>query len=385
MLSEVEQQLIEAHLGDDPVQVALRTGNRLVAQQVGVLAKARLKLPTFYEARCFILPISYQQSTSEVVASSRRFSRGRLALDLTCGLGADCYYLSRSFDRVITCEIDPHRAEIARYNFSKLGAENIEVRCCSAEELLDSLQRERVDMIFCDPARRDQGGGKRHALEDCSPNILEILPLMRRISRRISIKLSPLFDVDELFRLFGEQIMVEVVSLRNECKEVVLHLGDDLSLGHIAHTIIGGDGLPRRLMFDRSLPSDPSLLCAVEQCQWLYQADVALIKSRSTDRYMRDYYPDQRYLNCGFVLSPQELVGFVGSQHRISSIEDYKPKVLRKVLKSCGISSATIHLKGFPYPLEQIKKQLAVNEGAECNLFCFKDNQGNPKVAISRS
>ncbi len=391
MLSEQDQALVEQNLQCTPSQVALRTGNRLVAQCVDTLQRARIKLPSYYDARCFILPISYQQSSSEVVAASREWGSGEMALDLTCGLGVDSLYISKHYTRVVSSEIDPERAQIARYNFERLAIDNIQVKECSAQELLHSFEHSKnsgefskVDLIFCDPARRDDKGAKRHALEDCSPNIVELMPQMLELSRRVMVKLSPLFDVAELFNIFGDQAMVEVISHRGECKEVVLHLGEDVSPGCVLHTIIDGGGESRRVMIDYFADLVPAESCDLMQCSWLYVADVALVKSRSIARYMHKEFSNTPYINAGaYVLSFCELDGFAGQGYPLQSVWEYKPKLLKKQLKELGVITATIRLSAFPYSLGQVFKQLGLKEGSGADLFCFREpSSGRLLVAL---
>ncbi len=377
MLSEQDQALVEQNLQCTPSQVALRTGNRLVAQCVDTLQRARTKLPSYYDARCFILPISYEQSSSEVVAASRYWGSGEMALDLTCGLGVDSLYISKYFSRVVSSEIDPERAAIARYNFERLSIDNIQVRECSAQDLLSSGEFTKVDLIFCDPARRDDKGAKRHALEDCSPNIVELMPQMLKLSRRVMVKLSPLFDVAELFNIFGGQAMVEVISHRGECKEVVLHLGEEVRSGCVLHTIIDGEGESRRVMIDYFAdlaPAGSVGSCDLTQCSWLYVADVALVKSRSIARYMYKDFSNTPYINAGaYVLSEGELDGFAGQGYPLQNVWEYKPKHLKKQFKDLGLTTATIRLSAFPYPQSQVFKQLALKEGSGADLFCFRE------------
>ena len=129
---------VAANIGRDPLKVALDKRlphAQLVATQVKYLQRARTKLPSYYDAQCIIPPLAFEQSSGEKAAAQRRFS-GAHAIDLTCGLGVDAFYLSKHFDKVTTVEADPILAEVARINFGLLGAANITVVNSTAEEFL---------------------------------------------------------------------------------------------------------------------------------------------------------------------------------------------------------------------------------------------------------
>ena len=223
LLTDEVQRAIAVSRGRDPLDVALdRTmpHARLVATQVKYLARAASKLPSYAAAQCILPPLAFEQASSEACAAHKRID-GDTALDLTCGLGVDALFLSRRFRRVVTLERSETLARIAAENFRRLQAANIEVVHTSAEEY---LQRPGLhfDWIFADPDRRSADGRKLVRLEACSPDVTALMPLIARASGRLCIKNSPLFDVDEALRLFPDS-RVEVVSLGDECKEVLVY------------------------------------------------------------------------------------------------------------------------------------------------------------------
>lgn len=154
---------------------------RLIATQVKYLQRARTKLPSYYEARCIIPPLAFEQASSEACAA-RKSCKGESVLDLTCGLGVDALYLSKHFAQVITLERDEVLADIARENFQRLGADNIQVIRSSAEEFL-ATTLQRFDWIYADPDRRNAQGRKLVRLEDCSPNVIALQPEIQRVAK----------------------------------------------------------------------------------------------------------------------------------------------------------------------------------------------------------
>ena len=239
---DVREQ-IAVHLNDDPTKVALslRENGPLVATQIKYLQRARTKLPSYYAAQCILPPLSFEQASSEESASLKHYA-GHTCLDLTCGLGVDTLHFSNHFDQVVTVEQSPELCEIARINFERLQTRNIRIQSATAEQFVaDLISGQKsigpIDLIYIDPARRDSQGKKVWLLEDCSPDVKRLLPSLLQLSPLVVIKASPLFDIDEAFRLFGEECSVEIISVHGECKEVLMEIHrpkDNKPIHHIA-------------------------------------------------------------------------------------------------------------------------------------------------------
>lgn len=222
LLSEEFRAEVERNIGRSAESIALdrRVPHaRLVATQVKYLQRAEKKLPTYYSSRAILPSLAFEQSSSEECAAHKPFS-GKLAVDLTCGLGVDTLYLSKRFERVVAIEHNPTLAAITRYNLALMGAENVEVIAGESEEFLATLTH--ADLIYADPDRRSAEGKKMVCLEDCSPNMVALLPSLKEKSDALVVKLSPMFDIKEALVAFGREASVEVVSLAGEVKEVVV-------------------------------------------------------------------------------------------------------------------------------------------------------------------
>ncbi len=334
------QALVEKHLADDPVQLALqlkgdREQARLICQQIKYLQRARSKLPSFYAARCIVPPLSYEQCSSEAAAALKTYA-GALCIDLTCGLGVDAVHFSRSFGRVVAVERDPALAQVARHNFERLGAGNIAVENTSAEDFLAAYDGPEADLIYLDPARR-RAGERVFKIEDCDPNVLKMREMLLRKAKRVLVKLSPLFDIEEARRLFAPNVSkVEIVSIGGEVKEVLVELERAPERTQMLVTL--GDG--RRF---EALPDVPA------GAEYLLAPDAAFYKARMAKP--------------GFVFASEAPPGYPGRVYRVLEAIDFQPKKLKKRLKEAGIKRINILRKHFPHPTEAIKRMLGVAEG----------------------
>ena len=152
---------------------------------------------------------------------------GMTVLDLTGGLGVDSWAFSQVAERVEYYERDAELAAAAGRNFAKLGVGNIEVHC---ETVTPDTELPEADLIYADPARRDAAGRKVFLLEDCTPDILTLLPMLLRKAPAVLLKLSPMADLTMLTGRLGPTLReIHVVELDGEVKELLCLLSGPLS------------------------------------------------------------------------------------------------------------------------------------------------------------
>ena len=359
--TEELRQAVAAARGRNPLDVALdRTvpHARLVATQVKYLARAERKLPTYAAAQCILPPRAFEQASSEATAAHKAIE-GDTVLDLTCGLGVDSLYLSRRFRRVVALERDPLLARITSENFSRMGAANIEVVNTSAEEYLRQ-EGLHFDWIYADPDRRSAEGRRMVLLEACSPDILTLKPLLDRVSERLCLKNSPLFDVDEALRLFPDS-RVEVLSLGDECKEMLIYADGTGPLVTATALGIGSFAAAPGAVPPEAPAFDPA------RARWLVIPDVALRKARLTRLHLAgkaDCWSDN-----GFGFAAAEPHGVIGRVLPIESIEPYDPKRLKRTLKGRGIE---ILKRDFPLPPDELMRRLGAHPGADVRMAFTK-------------
>ena len=330
--TEEVRRAIDENIERDPAKIALSKGvphAALVATQVKYLQRARRKLPALYEARCIIPPRAFEQCSSQESAERKPLTGGAV-LDMTCGLGIDTMALAKRFERVVSIERNEALAEVVRYNMSLLGITNVEVVTASSEEYV-STTTEHFDWIFVDPDRRSAEGKKMVCMEDCSPNVVELMPRLREISEHVAIKLSPMFDCAEAFRLCSPA-EVEVVSISGECKEVNIYTNADRDMLRIA---VIGDG--EWMFSSEAMVAEPSTEAFTPaEYRYLLVPDVALQKARVAIAALKSFA--SIWSNNGYAfareLPDEELPARV---FEIKSIEPYRPKELKRRWKGEGV------------------------------------------------
>ena len=356
LLQPEVRQAIEENIDRDPLQVALDRGivhAREVASQVKYLQRARTKLPRLYEARAIIPQRAFEQSSSEECAAAKRM-RGSRLLDLTCGLGMDAVAMAEHFERVVAVERDEVLADVVRENLHRMGVENVEVVTASAEEYVSSCE-EHFDWVYADPDRRTAEGKRVVRLEDCSPDMVALYPALGRITERVAIKNSPLFDVEEAFRLFGDRT-VEVLSLAGECKEVNIYI--DGQGARLAAEAVGRERVEyaREEVVDSPCEGE----FEAEEYRYLIVPDVALQKARLVQHALRG--KADVWSNNSFGFAREKVEGILGRVEEIERIEKFDPKALKRELRGVGVD---ILVREFPMSVDQVRQRTGMRSGAQ--------------------
>ena len=172
--------------------------------------------------------LSLEQCSSSATALYKANLAGQAAaadvplgtvLDLTGGLGVDSWAFAQVAERVVYFERSEELAAAAGRNFQRLGAGNIDVRC---ETVTPQTELPEADLIYADPARRDAAGRKVFLLEDCTPDILTLLPMLLRKAPAVLVKLSPMADLAMLAERLGPALReIHVVECDGEVKELL--------------------------------------------------------------------------------------------------------------------------------------------------------------------
>ena len=352
---------VKANIERKPTDIALdrRVPHAsVVATQVKNLQKCRAKLPSYFAVQAIVPTLAYEQSSSEECALRKQLE-GESVLDLTCGLGVDAYALSKRFKRVLTIERNEMVAEVARENFRRLGADNIEVICSSAEEYLADCT-EHFDWCFSDPDRRGSKGEKLVRLEDCSPDVVALMPTLQKIAERICIKCSPLFDVDEAFRLFGD-CSVETVSLGGEAKEVNIYI--DGSASKLSAVAIGAGEFSCSVE-ERNQAKWSAQPADLSQYRYITLPDVALQHSRMVAVAFEGKC--DVWSNNGVALSTEKPEGVLGRLFEVEAIYEID-SAFKKMMRG---RKAEIYRRDFPMANAEICKRYRCSEGGS-EKWCF--------------
>ena len=429
-MNQATQDFIRQHQDDDVRQLAF-LGSKypevdmpFALDQIRGRKMARVKLPRWASLEGIIYPphISMEQCSSESTALYKAELAARLLglpvsssfseeigfVDLTGGFGVDFSYIAARLGvKSMYVERQAHLCEAAKENFGRLGLKNAIVKNGDGIEVLHSLLPKKDDaasaddslgitydqplsllktklglkIIFIDPARRDDAGNKVVSLKDCTPDVTVLQEEMLSKADYVIIKLSPMLDWHRAISELSHVREVHIISVNNECKELLLVLSArnmgvmeassaDGEVKHAGNLRIYCVNDAQSFVCDElDMESSPVRIAppVLEEMQYLYEPNASLMKAGCfgvlSDRY------DARMLskNSHLFVSQAPIEAFPGRSFRIIAISSFNKKELKRHLS--GITKANIATRNFPLSVAELRKRLKLKDGGETYIF----------------
>lgn len=370
------QKFIDDHLNDQPADLMLKAGQfpdwpmKAIVEQIIAKGKAKPKLPEWFSKENIIYPsvLSMEQCSSETTARFKAsLVSGNSMVDLTGGFGVDTYYLSKQFANAIHVEMNTNLHQLVSHNFSVLGAK-ISAVLGSAEEYLSSM--EPVDLVYIDPARRDENARKVVFLEDYSPNVIEMLPELKAKAKQILIKVSPMLDIKKAIIDIGSVSEVHVVAFKNEVKELLFLIGDKSSDSPIIKAFNLGEHEAFEFNFKKE---EAALPVYSEALSFLYEPNAAILKAGAFKSAASDFGLKKLHVNSHLYTSRTLVQGFPGRTFKVLDELSMNKKKLRKQFQS---GQANITVRNYPMSVKEIRTKTGLKDGGDQFIFATTDLSG---------
>lgn len=388
-MNENTRNFIEKHQNDDVHALSLLSEKYpdvdmpLAIRQITGKQKTKHKIPTYFECDNLLYPVklSLEQSSSEITAihKSARIE-GKTLIDMTGGFGVDSFFFSSKFDKVIYVERQKELCELARHNFDVLNRKNIKVINDSAEKILE--ETDKVDWIFLDPARRTETGKKKSVLlSDCEPNVAELAEELLAKSDNVMIKLSPMIDIVSLTKELPNISEVQVVSVENECKEVIVILRNQTeSKIQIKTTNYPNTKSVENFDFFLNDELNSKVSFTNYPQTYLYEPNASIMKSGAFKSISEYFKIDKLHINSHLYTSEQLLTNFPGRVFKVEKTYDFSKSSLKEFHSE--IQKANLSIRNFPMTVNDLRKKLKLAEGGDIFVFATTLNDGK-KVLIS--
>lgn len=319
------------------------------------------------------------------------FSEETGFVDLTGGFGVDFSYIaSRLGVKSMYVERQAHLCEVAKENFGRLGLKNAIVKNGDGIEVLHSFASKKeaaasdslgitedqsqsllktnlvLKLIFIDPARRDDAGNKVVSLKDCTPDVTLLQEEMLSKADYVIIKLSPMLDWHRAVSELNCVQEVHVISVNNECKELLLVLSAR-NMGNLRIYCVNDAQsfvCEESDMEASSVKIAPSTL---EEMQYLYEPNASLMKAGCFGVLSERYDARMLSKNSHLFVSQAPIEAFPGRSFRIIAISSFNKKELKRHLS--GITKANIATRNFPLSVAELRKRLKLKDGGETYIF----------------
>lgn len=351
---------------------------REVLHAIACRKKIKSKLPSWFEHCDIVYPesIALEQASSEQTAAYKaQLLSGQRLLDLTGGFGVDDYYFSKKFDEVFYVEQQEKLAQLVAMNFTTLGRRNIQ---CFTKEATVFLQEDsgNYDVIYLDPARRNTAGKKTFLFENCTPNILTITSTLWQKTSCILLKASPLFDIQQASSLLQGLKEVHVVSIQNECKEILFLMEKGYHGDYVVHAI---DLTSPEQAFHCSYLQEKQFLIEYDKPnRYIFEPNAAIMKTGTFKTIANKFVLKKIHPNTHLFTSEFPVPNFPGRCFELIQIIKPQPKYLKSILPEM---KANLILRNFPGSAVDLKKKLGIKDGGDSYLLACT-NSDNSKILL---
>ena len=434
-MNQATQDFIRQHQDDDVRQLAF-LGSKypevdmpFALDQIRGRKMARIKLPRWASLEGIIYPphISMEQCSSESTALYKAELAARLLglpasssgtemkaeneiefVDLTGGFGVDFSYIAARLGvKSMYVERQAHLCEAAKENFGRLGLKNAIVKNGDGIEVLHSFHPKKKDaasdddslgitydqprsllktnlglkIIFIDPARRDDAGNKVVSLKDCTPDVTVLQEEMFLKSDYVIIKLSPMLDWHRAISELSHVREVHIISVNNECKELLLVLSAR-NMGEMEASSADGEVKHAGNLRIYCINDAQSFVCdeldmessqvkiapsTLEEMLYLYEPNASLMKAGCFGVLSGRYDARMLSKNSHLFVSREPIAAFPGRSFRIIAVSSFNKKELKRHLS--GITKANIATRNFPLSVAELRKRLKLKDGGETYIF----------------
>lgn len=404
-LNDTFRAFLREHASDDLSRLLLSASRYpgidvpLAVEQIAARRQIRDKLPAWYRNDALYFParMAAEQCSSEATALYKAclIAPGETLCDLTGGLGIDTYYFSQRAASVVYIERFAAYAEAARHNFAQLGADNIRVMEGDSTALFDTL--EKVDTFYIDPARRGEGNRRVFALSDCQPDLTLLLPRLLEKAPRVVAKLSPMADLKLTLDLLPGTVAVHILSVRNECKELIFVIekdawnaaqekdaGQDSASAPVFSPLITcvnftASGKKETYSFTLAEETNAPTLLACAVGSYVYEPNASILKAGAFKSIAARMQLNKLHVSSHLYTSDSRIADFPGRIFQVEEIIPFHGKTLKNITRA--LLQANLTVRNFPLSAAELRKRLKLKEGGDTYLLATT-LAGGEKVLI---
>lgn len=389
MPSEDFWRFVQEHQGDDVLRLRLKYAGGhneeidLAIDQIEARKKVGRKLPLFLQHERLLFPsaLSAEQCSSEDTADyKRQLVAGRFhsICDLTGGLGIDAYYMATVANRLTYIERFEQYCDVARYNFETLEQKNIDVINADCREYL-AKPHSTHELYFIDPARRGTGNKRVFHLCDCEPSVADILPQVWAEGASLLLKASPMLDVKQAIDELGQVCEVHVLSVKNECKELLLLLSPKATVAPRIYCVNKtAEGVWQSYSFfleeEAQLPSSPAALLQ----KYLYEPNSAIMKAGAFKSVAHSFDVDKLAVSSHLYTSDRLVADFPGRIFEILEAMPFSKSSLKEAIGK--YPQANVAVRNFPLSAEELCRKGHIKDGGD--IYLFATTVGSEKMLI---
>lgn len=368
-MEKAVSDFIEKHEGKPSPEIALllcknkELPSEFIINQINGRKKAKAKFPFLTEFPDYIYPNqrALAQASSEKAASYKsNILKARSVLDLSGGMGLDSYFFSKHSTNSTYVELNPALAKTTQSNFASLNTKHINVENTSAEDFLQSTNK-NFELIYIDPDRKVTKE-KAFKINECEPNVAQLLPLIWERTDLCMIKLSPMLDISQALSELENCREIHVVSVDNDCKELLFLLEKNYTDSPLIKTV--NIRKQRTESFDFKMGAEESTNIQFSApLNYLYEPNSSIMKSGAFHLIASQFELYKLATNTHLYTSEKLVDLFPGRTLKVEKVDKPQKKF---------IDRANIVTRNIPLTVEQIKKKYKIKEGGSSFLYACR-------------
>ncbi|HOH95645.1 MAG: SAM-dependent methyltransferase [Paludibacteraceae bacterium] len=347
------------------------------AEQLEGKAIANIKIPSWAAIDNIKYPkrLSMEQCSSEYTAKYKaNLVQGDSFTDLTGGFGVDFAFMSQSFKKATYNEQNTDLFNIANHNFKLLQLNNVQTINYDAIEYLNSIKKQNC--IYIDPARRSKSGRKMIRLEDCEPDLTQIKDKLLSKCDTLIVKLSPMLDMDAALKNLPETSDIHVISIKNECKELIFVLQTN---NEHASTQIHCVNILEKPCFTFTKDEEKNAQSFFSMpLKYLYEPNSSILKAGAFKMVGIKYNAYKLHINSHLYTSKELIDSFPGRCFEIMEICSAHKNKLKHIQK------ANLAIRNFPSSVDELQKKIGIKDGGELYLFATTILDGSKNILVCK-
>lgn len=371
-------EFIQQNINADVNKLRLKKWNdfsfdtKFAILQIECKNRIKKKLPSIFRIQDFYFPnlLSTEQCTAERIAQfhSTLLNENDSVLDMTAGLCIDAFHISQKVKEVTAFEMNKEIASISAFNMAK-HTKNVTVINSDSVEYVTNCKK-AYDAIFIDPARRGANNKRLFGMQDCTPDIVAILPIITNITNTLFIKASPMIDIQQSISDLNNMVSdVWAISINNECKELLfkVSLNNTYSDNYNIHTINFTNSGTQVFSINTCESTIPLNDYSIGNCKYLYEPNSSIMKAQLFAHVSNKFNLPYIQKNSHLYVSENFIDYFPGRCFSILEVIPFNNKEIKALAGK--YKQINVSVRNFKLSAEELKKKLKVCDGGEFFLF----------------
>lgn len=366
------KEIIKTHATDNVADLALTLAKQqhpqasFILRQIEGQQKLSKKVPSWTAFHDIHYPqrLSLEQCSGEAAARYKRSIITRLCpirktmIDLTGGLGVDFSFLAPLFEKATYVEQHKELTALAHHNFPLLGLSNTSIiEGDGIHTLLADSQH--YNLVFVDPARRDNVGRKVVSLSDCTPDVTSLPMKLKGRADILLLKLSPMLDWRLAIQTLGCVEEVHIFAEKSEVKDLLLVIRPGIEYTLYDTHLYATDGTTTHLLLRDEQTAQIDY--ATSPLAYLYEPHPALLKIGAFKWIAKEYDLLKFHPNSHLYTSNTLINNFPGRCFRILRTSSFSRREIKLFIGDTH--HAHLAVRNFPQSPSQLLHRLHIEEG----------------------